>query len=247
MKYAIISDIHANPTALERALSDAERQGADKVVCAGDVVGYGPCPAEAIRILRERGIPTVMGNHDAAVAGLRGMEDMNGHARNTCSIHRAVLARGEIEWLGTLPYVYEDENIAVAHANFVSPEGMRYIYERIDARNSLLQLEKKMMFIGHTHLEAVYKLWFPPDVNYPECEAAESQDFRAVDGYQYLINAGTVGYPRVRPYSCYVLYDSATGDAGFRRLEFDMPGYVAALKAKSIPVPPWYIEREWAR
>ena len=69
MKYAIISDIHANPPALERVLADAERCGAEKVVCAGDVVGYGPDPAGAIRILRERGIECAMGNHDAAVAG----------------------------------------------------------------------------------------------------------------------------------------------------------------------------------
>ena len=42
MKYAIISDIHANPAALERVLADAKQFGAEKVVCAGDVVGYGP-------------------------------------------------------------------------------------------------------------------------------------------------------------------------------------------------------------
>ena len=46
-----------------------ERCGAEKVVCAGDVVGYGPDPVGAIRILRERGIESAMGNHDAAVAG----------------------------------------------------------------------------------------------------------------------------------------------------------------------------------
>ena len=57
MKYAIISDIHANPAALERVLADAEQCGAEKVVCAGDVVGYGPDPVGAIRILRERGFP----------------------------------------------------------------------------------------------------------------------------------------------------------------------------------------------
>ena len=68
MKYAIISDVHADPAALEKVLVDAERCGAEKVVCAGDVVGYGPDPTGAIRILRERGIPTVMGNHAAAVS-----------------------------------------------------------------------------------------------------------------------------------------------------------------------------------
>ena len=47
MKYAIISDVHANPAAFERVLADAKLYGADKVVCAGDVVGYGPDPAGA--------------------------------------------------------------------------------------------------------------------------------------------------------------------------------------------------------
>ncbi len=42
MKYAIISDVHANPAALERVLADAKLCGADKVVCAGDVVGMAP-------------------------------------------------------------------------------------------------------------------------------------------------------------------------------------------------------------
>ena len=69
MKVAIMSDVHANPTALERVLADAEQCGVEQVICAGDVVGYGPYPSETIRILRERNIPTVIGNHDAAVAG----------------------------------------------------------------------------------------------------------------------------------------------------------------------------------
>lgn len=91
MKYAIISDIHANPAALERVLADAKQFGAEKVVCAGDVVGYGPDPVGAIRILRERGIPTVMGNHDAAVVGWRGTDGMIGSAREGTERHRREL------------------------------------------------------------------------------------------------------------------------------------------------------------
>lgn len=87
-QYAIISDIHANPAALERVLADAERCGAEKVVCAGDVVGYGPDPVGAIRILRERGIPTVMGNHDAAVVGWCDTDGMLGSAREGTERHR---------------------------------------------------------------------------------------------------------------------------------------------------------------
>ena len=78
MKFAIMSDVHANPTALERVLADAEQCGVEQVVCAGDVVGYGPYPSETIRILRSRAIPTVMGNHDRAVAEYVGTGSMIG-------------------------------------------------------------------------------------------------------------------------------------------------------------------------
>ena len=83
MKYAIISDVHANPKALERVLEDSARYGAEKIVCAGDVVGYGPDPVVAIGTLRDRGVTVVMGNHDASVAGWRDTGDMIGHVRDT--------------------------------------------------------------------------------------------------------------------------------------------------------------------
>ena len=105
MKYAIISDVHANPVALEKVLADAEQCGVEQVVCAGDVVGYGPDPAGAIRILRERGIPVVMGNHDVAVADYVGIGYMIGSAQDGVTRHRAELGEDDLAWLGSLPYV----------------------------------------------------------------------------------------------------------------------------------------------
>ena len=53
MKYAILSDIHANAEALRRVLADAAQNGADRIVCLGDVVGYGPLPAETLALVRQ--------------------------------------------------------------------------------------------------------------------------------------------------------------------------------------------------
>ena len=53
MKYAVISDVHANLAALQAVLADARARGAEKVVCLGDVVGYGPLPAEAVALVRK--------------------------------------------------------------------------------------------------------------------------------------------------------------------------------------------------
>lgn len=242
MKYAIISDVHANPQALERVLADAERYGVEKVVCAGDVVGYGPDPAGTIRILRERGIPTVMGNHDAAVVGWRDTDGMIGSAREGTERHRRELGQDELDWLKSLPYVYEGDGFAVAHANFIDPRGMNYIHTRLEARDSIFCRDEKMLFVGHTHVEALYRVGFVSDPHYPDSEQLDPCDFKVENGWQYLVNVGSMGYPRVKPYSSYVIFDSATGEVQFRKVEFDFADYKAALRAKSIPVPPWMDE-----
>ena len=244
MKYAILSDVHANPAALEKVLADSARYGVEKVICAGDVVGYGPDPVGAIRILRERGATVVMGNHDAAVAGWRDTGDMIGHARDTDALHHDELGADDLTWIRSLPYVYAGDNIAVAHANFVNPQMMAYIHNQTDARHSLVFRDERMLFVGHTHLDALYALNFAPCDSNPvlhhiDCRQAEPRDFRTVGDWRYLVNVGTVGYPRVKDYSSYVLYDSATGDLLFRRMAFDFAGYVSALRAKSMPVPNW--------
>lgn len=234
-----MSDVHANPQALERVLADAERCGAEQVVCAGDVVGYGYDPAGVIQILRERNIPTVMGNHDAAVVGCRDTDGMIGSAKDGTARHRRELGEDDLAWLKALPYVYEGDGFAVAHANFRAPEGMEYIHTRLEARDSVFSRDEKMMFIGHTHVEALYRVGFVSDPHYPDCEQVGPHDFKMEDRWQYLVNVGSVGYPRLKDYSSYVIYDSAAGEVQFRRIEFDFDGYKFALRAKSIPIPSW--------
>ena len=64
MKLGLISDIHADPVALELAWSHLTVMGADQIVCAGDLVGYGPFPDRVISFLREHQVSSVRGNHD---------------------------------------------------------------------------------------------------------------------------------------------------------------------------------------
>lgn len=70
MRHLILSDIHANLTALDSALAAAKGQW-DKAVCLGDVVGYGPDPNEVIDRIRELDAITIRGNHDKAGAASR--------------------------------------------------------------------------------------------------------------------------------------------------------------------------------
>ena len=68
MKLGLISDIHGNLHALEQVLLELEEQQVQLILCAGDLVCYGAFPNEVLELLRQKSIPTVLGNYDAAVA-----------------------------------------------------------------------------------------------------------------------------------------------------------------------------------
>ena len=54
MRYAIISDVHANEAALRAVLTDAADAQAEKIICLGDVLGYGPDPVAALELVYRR-------------------------------------------------------------------------------------------------------------------------------------------------------------------------------------------------
>src|SRR5579885_939731 len=65
MRIALIADIHGNAVALDAALADIERTGADTIICLGDVAVLGPQPRAVLERLRALGCRNVMGNGDA--------------------------------------------------------------------------------------------------------------------------------------------------------------------------------------
>ena len=81
MRYLILSDIHANLTALDAVLEAAKDRWV-KAVCLGDLVGYGPDPNEVIDRVRSLGAVTIRGNHDKAVSGVEDGEEGNPIARS---------------------------------------------------------------------------------------------------------------------------------------------------------------------
>jgi putative phosphoesterase len=67
-RVAAITDIHGNLPALEAALGWIDREGIGEIYCGGDLVGYGPWPNEVCSLVSGRGIPTIYGNYDWAIA-----------------------------------------------------------------------------------------------------------------------------------------------------------------------------------
>ena len=93
MRYAIISDIHANLEAFLEVLGEIDRSGADGIICLGDIVGYGANPNECVEIIKERQILSLTGNHDKAACGLTEPVDFNTAARRALLWTRAELSR----------------------------------------------------------------------------------------------------------------------------------------------------------
>ncbi|HEY2159785.1 MAG TPA: metallophosphoesterase family protein [Solirubrobacteraceae bacterium] len=67
-RVAVITDIHGNLSALQASLAAIDAIGVDAIYCGGDLVGYGPHPNEVCALIKERGIPTIYGNYDYAIA-----------------------------------------------------------------------------------------------------------------------------------------------------------------------------------
>lgn len=220
MKCAIISDIHANESALRHVLEDASAQGAETIVCLGDVVGYGPLPRETLALIRRAAAITLAGNHDDAVSGRQGAADFIDLAGDAVKRHREALDSGGLAWLRTLPYDCRLEGAIAAHGDFTDPKAFNYIDDEASAEANFAATDAQLMFVGHTHVPGLFLTGQSGKVY-----RLEPQDFSLEDGKRYIVNPGSVGYPRESDGTCYttyVIYDSVARSVHFRKLPFSV-------------------------
>ena len=220
MIHAIISDVHANAIALSSVLADAADCGAESVVCLGDVVGYGPEPEKVVEAVRRCAAATVAGNHDDAVSGRLDPADFIDLAADAVARHREALSRESMEWLGRLPYVFEGGSFACAHGDFTSPETFEYVTDAGQAASNFAARSEQLLFVGHSHVPGIFVTGASGKVH-----QLPPADFTLEGGKRYIVNPGSVGYPRTDGGSCestYVLYDDAERTVTFRHLPFSV-------------------------
>lgn len=239
MLYAIFSDIHANPQAFDKALADAREHGAERFMCLGDVVGYGPDPRGAVKSVRAACGVTLMGNHDAATAGLIDTWNFRMEARVQVARHAKELADDELEWLRELKYVYRAPGnaFAAAHGTLAHPMDFGYISKESEARMAFAELARKglrLLFVGHTH----FSMWCSIDAG-GHIVAERADELKLEKGKMYIVNVGSVGYPRNEPHSVYALYDTHLKVVRWRRLAFDFDGYFKRMEAANAFIAPW--------
>lgn len=245
MRYALLSDIHAYPPALERVLADTALQKVDRRLCLGDVVGYGPDPVGAVRLCRESCDIVLAGNHDAAVARQISTMFFIPRAQEAVSRHRDLLAEEELSWLAELPLSVVGNGFVAAHGEFhrrgrQMEAGFGYVISGGDARRALEALPPKIqvVFVGHTHAACVWRknVDGEPDLLPPE-------DFSLEPSVRYVVNVGAVGYPRSQFETNYVIFDSEARTVTFRHIPFDFEDYCGQLQEAGVEPPPWLTDR----
>src|SRR4051812_39616461 len=103
MRFAILSDLHANLEATNAVLADAHKHDCTQFICLGDIVGYNANPRECLEIVQKMGCPVVKGNHDEQASLEESSRDFNALAEMAINWTRNQLALPEKDWLRTLP------------------------------------------------------------------------------------------------------------------------------------------------
>lgn len=254
MPTAVISDIHANAEALRAVLADIDAKGIDRVICLGDVIGYGPEPLECVDLVVERCQWSLMGNHDFAV--LYEPTNFNPGAEQAAYWTRAQFdAETDAEkkarryrFLGQMRVRVVDEQ---SEAGFpllaVHGSPRRPINEYIFA-DDVLSAQDKMSSIfaqvdraaicGHTHVPGVFT--DEPDFYRPD-EVGEGATYKFNEAEKVIVNVGSVGQPRDHdPRASYAVIHP--GSIQFHRVEYDVA--VTAQKIREIPeLTDWLAER----
>jgi predicted phosphodiesterase len=219
MRYAVICDVHSNLEALEAVLAEVERQGVDRIVHLGDIVGYNINPNECIDIFRSENIESILGNHDAAASGLDDPLWFNSAAKSAIIWTRNNLNKKNRDYLRALPErIVLEGDFLLCHG---SPENRdNYILDWMDSIRQFTEMEKqsiKIGFFGHSHLPALFAFrGFNHDLEQAGKHTLDRNNL-------YLVNFGGLGQPRDGdPRTCLGIFDSDEMSVEFFRLNYDV-------------------------
>ena len=237
MRTAIISDIHGNLDALRVVLEHIESQQVDRIICLGDVLGYGPEPVECVDLIAEKCDWCLMGNHDFGVlyepTNFNLAAEQAAYWTRSCfeaEQDEAAAAR-RWEFLGSLRVRVGFDSFLCVHGTprrpineylfpedaVNSPVKMQQIFERVD----------RYCLVGHTHVPGVF-------TDEPDFYPPQDLDgvYKLNDNEKAIINPGSVGQPRdLDPRSSYAILDEEKMQVQFHRLAYDVETVVQKIKA----------------
>lgn len=227
MLISFISDIHGNLPALEAAVADAKKKGASRIICAGDITGYGPFPDKVCNFIQKKHIPAIIGNYDQKVVKMAKHGKVS--TANMKKKKQAILlwtlrniSKRNRKYLSNLPHYLDlklpgGKNILVVHGSPVSMDDT--IYPSITKRGlekKLREIRPDILICGHTHIPFVRRI-----------------------GSILVVNCGSAGHPvdgDPRPSYALVQVKPGSKPSGrIVRFDYDWDRTIKMLKKTSLP------------
>ena len=204
MNVLLLADMHSNLAALEAVVQDADASfEIDETWVLGDLVGYGPHPAQTLSLLSSIGAVAVAGNHDLAVVGAISTEVFNHMAAAAVLWTRGVLGDAHLDQLRALPSRLERHGITLVHGSPRDPV-WEYVTDESVAAWALDDIDTTGLAVGHTHMPVIYQF---RGENLERTRPALSRP-HSIAGSKFLVNPGSVGQPRDRdPRAGYAVLD----------------------------------------
>ncbi len=228
MKTIIISDIHGNLEALNRALEYIDKlEGEKRVVCLGDIVGYGPDPAECFNIVTSLTDKVCLGNHEDAVLDTDYDHQINMYAREAIRWTREILNEEIKDAIEKLPLKIAEKNVLYVHASPDDPMLWKYITNYGNAYSSLIEMKHSLCFVGHSHIPGVYCY---------QKTAREGKKVALSNKDRTIVNVGSVGQPRDgSPMLSFAVFDDDNWNVEIIRLEYDYHKTMAKIDKANLP------------
>lgn len=230
MHYAIIGCIHGNRDALTATLEDIRQRGIERVVCLGDVVGFGPDPIECLQLVRDRCFICIRGDHDEAMlTGSEGFIPKTGRVLDWTRERVNEVDPTLIGFLDQALSSFESAGISFVHGSprsaheYLFPSDVRRNKRKLRAAFAMTE---KVCFNAHTHVAGVISE--EPLAWYSAKELDGYYHYRK--GVKALINVGSVGQPRDGdPRACYL--EIRKNEIFWRRVEYDLSGVLDRLQS----------------
>jgi diadenosine tetraphosphatase ApaH/serine/threonine PP2A family protein phosphatase len=232
MQVAIVSDIHGNRHAFEAVLADVQRSPAEAIWCLGDIVGYGADPNDCCRLARKHADVCLAGNHDLAVTGDLDLGEFSTGAALAARWTQEVIDAGHRDWLSSLKPAGSERGVGLYHASPRDPV-WEYVLSALLAELCLDAQPERLSLVGHSHVA----LSFVRPEGQPATGSARrgGEEVDVADG-EWILNPGSVGQPRDGDArAAWLLLDTSVWIAHWRRIEYDIAGAAAAIRAARLP------------
>ncbi|MCA6103043.1 MULTISPECIES: metallophosphoesterase family protein [Bradyrhizobium] len=241
MRLALFADIHANRQAFAACLDAARARGAERLICLGDIVGYGADPEWAVDTVMDlvaKGAIAVRGNHDNAI-GVPS-DSMNAEAQAAIDWTRGRLSGEQKAFLAELPMSREEDNRLYVHSEASEPAKWRYVRDTADAARSMMATELQITFCGHIHRPGLYSM--SSTAKMTSFVPTSGIAVQLLPGRRWLAVLGSVGQPRDGdPAASFAMFDTISREITFHRVPYDVATAAARIKANGLPH--WLAER----